>query len=75
MSLKLWVDTWKKAGAELEKIKHSELESYDYAKHHKLIDSMLQFAYEHRKSRPTSGLVEQQKWFKKMRENQLEQEL
>ncbi|MDM8548979.1 hypothetical protein QUF72_02830 [Desulfobacterales bacterium HSG2] len=69
MSLKLWVDTWKKAGAELNQIKQRQLESYDYEKHQNLIDQMLQFAYENRKSRPTSGLVEQQKWFMKMGES------
>jgi hypothetical protein len=71
MSLKLWVDTWKKAGKELKKIKQQELESYDYSKHQELIDNMLRFACEHRKTRLTSGLVEQQKWFMKMRENSL----
>jgi hypothetical protein len=71
MSLKLWVDTWKEAGKELKKIKQRELEFYDYSKHQKIIDSMLRLACEHRKTRLTSGLEEQQKWFMKMRKKQI----
>jgi hypothetical protein len=35
---------------------------------------MLQWAYEHRTPRLTSGLVEQQHWFSKMREEILKQQ-
>ncbi len=66
--IRLWIDTWKKAGAALEEIRQHELQSPDYARQLELIDNMLQFACENRKPRLTSGLVEQQRWFMKMRE-------
>jgi hypothetical protein len=70
--LRLWVETWKKAGKALEEIKRHKLQSYNYPENQEIIDSMLQFAYKHRKPRLTSGLVEQQRWFMKMREKQLQ---
>lgn len=66
--IKEWLKTWQKAGAELEKIKQQELENYDYHKNKDVIDSMLEWAYEHRTIQLTSGLVEQQRLFAKMRE-------
>jgi len=66
--IRVWIETWKKAGAALEEIRRHELESDDYGKNQELIDNMLQFACEHRKPRLSSGLVEQQRWFMKMRE-------
>ena len=62
-----WVDTWQQAGEVLKTLKRQELQQYDYAKNLPLIDSMLQWAYEHRTERLTSGLVEQQRWFMKLR--------
>lgn len=64
--LKKWVETWKTAGIELEKIRLDELRAFDYEKNSELIDSMLQYACEHAKVRLTSGLVEQQRFFKKL---------
>jgi hypothetical protein len=65
-----WVDTWQQAGEALKKIKRQELQQYDYIKNRPLIDRMLQWAYEHRTERLTSGLVEQQQWFMKLRAQQ-----
>lgn len=65
-----WVRTWQQAGPALQQVKRQELQSYDYAKNLAIIDDMLQWAYEHRTPRLTSGLVEQQYWFMKMREQQ-----
>lgn len=62
-----WVNTWQRAGRALDKIKRRELRSYDYDKNRKIIDEMLQWAHEHRKIRLTSGLVEQQRLFMKIR--------
>lgn len=63
-----WVHTWQQAGEALKDIKRQELQNFDYHKNLPLIDVMLQWAYEHRTPRLTSGLVEQQRWFMKMRE-------
>lgn len=69
-----WVQTWQQAGEALQEVKRRELRSFDYAKHRTLIDEMLQWAYEHRTTRLTSGLVEQQYWFMKIREKLLAQQ-
>ena len=65
-----WVHTWQQAGKALKNIKIQELRAYDYTKNLPIIDDMLQWAYEHRTTRLTSGLIEQQRWFLKMREQQ-----
>lgn len=72
--LRRWVQTWQQAGEALQEVKRQELRNFDYAKHRALIDEMLQWAYEHRTTRLTSGLVEQQYWFMKMREKLLAQQ-
>lgn len=66
--IKKWVETWKSAGPALEKIKREELRKFDYSKNLHIIDEMLQWACDHAKPRLTSGLVEQQMLFKKMKE-------
>ena len=65
-TVKIWVDTWKRAGAALEEIKRRELTSVEYGKDRTLIDEMLLWAHEHRIERLTSGLVDQQRIFKKI---------
>ena len=66
--IKKWVETWKLAGPALEKIKREELRKLDYSKNLHIIDEMLQWACDHAKPRLTSGLVEQQRLFKMMKE-------
>lgn len=72
--MRAWVETWRKAGDALEEIRRQELQNYDYNKNLPLVDEMLQWAYEHRAPRSTSGLVEQQRWFMKFQELLLEQQ-
>jgi len=62
-----WVKTWERAGIALDEIKRRELQSYDYEKNRKIVDEMLQWAHDHRKIRLTSGLVEQQRLFMKIK--------
>ena len=64
---KKWVKTWKRAGTALDEIKQRELRAYDYNKNRKIIDEMLQWAHDHRKVRLTTGLVEQQRLFMKIK--------
>jgi hypothetical protein len=66
--MKKWVETWKRAGPILEEIRKDELRNFDYQKNKQIIDEMLQWAIDHAKPRLSSGLVEQQRWFMKMRE-------
>ena len=65
-----WVKTWNRAASGLNKIKQEELSSYNYSKNKAAIDGMLQWACKHGKMRFTSGLIEQQRIFKKAREKQ-----
>lgn len=62
-----WVKTWKRAGSALQKVKQQELHSYDYSKNWALVDSMLQWACDHRQPRLSTGLVEQQRLFMKLK--------
>ena len=67
-----WIETWKRAGSALKEVKRRELREYDYFKHQAIIDEMLQWAHDHRKVRLTSGLVEMQSYFLKMKEQQVQ---
>jgi hypothetical protein len=66
-AIRRWVETWKLAGPELEAIRREEIEKINV--HHQL--AALEDAFNHatRTSPPreTSGLVEMQKWFAKLR--------
>jgi hypothetical protein len=64
--MRRWVETWKRAGRELEMIRRREIETTDTRKAIKQLfgpDAVLQ----EREPRTTSGLVEQQAWFAKLR--------
>ena len=68
--MRAWVETWQRAGAALERIKRQELRAYDYSRHQAAVDGMLRWACANAKPRLTSGLVEQQRLFAKLREKQ-----
>ena len=68
-----WVETWKRAGPELQRIKDEELANYNHEEHWPAIDQMLQWAHGNARPRTTSGLIEMQKYFMKWRK-QLEAE-
>lgn len=65
--MKAWVNTWKRAGLALQRVKIEELRSEDYGKDFEAIDGMLDWVVDHARERKTSGLVEQQRLFRKMR--------
>jgi len=68
-TIKKWIDVWQEASAALQEIKIKELRADDYyEKNKQFLNEMLQYAFEHRTVRLTSGLVEQQKYFMKLRE-------
>ena len=65
-TIKKWIEAWETANSSMEKIKAKELQSTDYyQKNFALLNEMLQYAFDHRTVRLTSGLVEMQKIFKK----------
>jgi len=65
--LKKWVETWKRAGPELERFRRQELRAFNYEENMHLVDGLLAMAARFARPRPTSGLVEQQRLFAKAR--------
>jgi len=61
--LRRWVETWRRAGIDLEQIRNAELQSIDtraVVRH--LFDGFVPTP-----GAPTSGLIEQQAWFARLR--------
>ncbi|MFW6237159.1 MAG: hypothetical protein ACOC3F_02130 [Desulfosudaceae bacterium] len=69
--IRKWMGSWKQASAALQEQRKAELRALDYyEKNRRLLDEMLQYACDHSRPRPVSGLVEQQRWFMKLRDRQ-----
>ncbi|MDR3198266.1 MAG: hypothetical protein LBU34_10410 [Planctomycetaceae bacterium] len=70
---KEWVENWKRVGPILEEIKAQELQLLDRQENRqemiRHLMSMCNWCIEHSEPRLTSGLVEQQRWFAKARNN------
>jgi len=64
---KRWVETWRRAGPELERIQAQELANYNHEEHWPAIDQMLEWAHRNARPRTSSGLLEMQKHFMKWR--------
>ena len=62
-----WIESWKRASVALKAVKRHELRTYDYSKNQMVVDGMLQWAFENRTLRLSSGLVKQQRLFMKMK--------
>ncbi len=62
---KQWVETWKEAGPELERIRRQELRALDGGRAIALLCGPADYWTPPRAPRPYSGLKEQQEWFKK----------
>jgi hypothetical protein len=65
--MRLWVETWKRAGPELEAIRREEIEKADNLDDLAVLEGAFNHALESVAPEPTSGMVEMQKWFAKMR--------
>ncbi len=66
--MKQWVEAWKRAGIELERIRRSELPLISTTQTLQNLSGAFEFARCHFALKPYSGLIEQQAWFKKYRE-------
>jgi hypothetical protein len=64
---KRWVETWKKAGPELERLRREELRRLEPERSIELLLGEVDYTVPPRAPKPTSGLVEQQRWFMKAR--------
>jgi hypothetical protein len=62
---KLWVETWKAAEKELEQIRRRELRELDNYRAIELLCGDADYTKPPYAPLPTSGLVEQQRWFMK----------
>jgi hypothetical protein len=65
--IRRWLQVRERAAIALEEIRRNELRNYDYQKNLPILDGMLQWACDHSEPRLTSGLVEQQRLFTKIR--------
>ena len=62
-----WVAAWRTAGPELDRIRRNELRLLDTFKTVALLCGPADYSVPPRAPKPSSGLVEQQRWFEKLR--------
>ena len=60
-----WVETWKLASADLERIRRQEIRALDTYRTIALLCGPADYTSPPRAPKPSSGLVEQQRWFMK----------
>jgi hypothetical protein len=64
--LKIFVDQWRRLGPELEKIRKRELQDISTPQALQNLSGAFEDCRRRFKPRPTSGLVQQQAWFRKL---------
>lgn len=62
---KRWVETWRLAGRDLERIRRQELRELDTYRAIEMLCGPADYTRPPRAPKPNSGLVEQQRWFMK----------
>jgi len=65
--MRRWVETWEVAGPELEAIRRREVKEADNLKVLALLEDAFNHAVQSQPPRPSSGMVEMQKWLAKLR--------
>jgi hypothetical protein len=60
-----WVQAWKEAGEAMEQLRRQELRSLDPLRAIALLCGPADYTVPPRAPKPTSGLIEQQRWFMK----------
>ena len=60
-----WVEAWKSAGPELERMRREEIRRADTPRAMTALLGLYRAGCRLRPPRPSSGLVEQQRWFRK----------
>lgn len=63
-----WVQTWREAGPRLERIRQEELVELDVPQAIAMLSGPADYRVPPRAPQPSSGLVEQQRLFRKMRQ-------
>lgn len=67
-STRRWVETWKLAGPELERIRRKEIREFETYQTIAKLCGPADYTRPPRAPKPDSGLVEQQRWFMKLRD-------
>ena len=65
--IRRYIETWKEAAPLLEAIRHKEIREADNLKVLALLEGAFNHALRTLPPRPSSGIVEMQKWFAKLR--------
>jgi hypothetical protein len=67
-AMRRWVETWKQAGPELEAILRKEIEKINVQEELAALEDVFNYAVRNAHPQPSSGLVEMQGWFAKLRQ-------
>jgi len=70
--LRAWVQNWREIGPELDRVRREEIRSANTQESIRAFDLAFQAAIRNHPPRATSGLVEMQRLFKKLREQNRE---
>jgi len=65
-TIRRWVEAWKEAGPELERIRSREVQEADNLKVLAALEGAFNHALRTMPPRPSSGLVEMQEWLAKL---------
>lgn len=68
---KQWVQGWREAGAEMERLRREELRQIDPLRAIEMLCGPADYTVPPRAPKPWSGLVEQQYWFMKARNREV----
>jgi hypothetical protein len=66
-AVRRWVETWQAAGPELEAIRRKEIEKINVLESLAALEGAFNYATRTLPPHDSSGLVEMQKWFSKLR--------
>ena len=66
-AIRQWVASWQKAGPKLERIRLQELRHTDVSASIEQLEDSFQSALINYPARVSSGLIEQQRWFKRLK--------
>lgn len=61
---RLWVSAWSRAGVAMEQVRRQELRNLDAQRAVALLCGPADYQARPRLARPSSGLIEQQRWFR-----------
>ena len=64
---KAWIERWRRCGPVLEEIRRRELREFKQSENAHIVDGLMQLGHDPPVRRETSGLVEQQRLFRRAR--------